>query len=332
MLFEQPSYLFLIGLIPIYFFLLAWISKKNKQLLARLGKQAMVEKLILNYDEKLVFWQKNIYALAFFFLIIGIANPKWGEKGEEVQVKQSDVIIALDISQSMLCDDVKPNRLEKAKQFAEQLIEKIKAERIGIIVFAGEAYVQMPLTTDYKAASLFIQSANTNIAPTQGTAISEAIKLSEELRKDSKNPCALILLTDGENHDDDAISAAKEAKNQDLSFFVVGIGTSEGGFIPVPNNMFEMVKKDETGQPIRTKMNPEALKAIAQASDGEYSNISDFDASKLKNWAEKIVAKGEDTSKKMSYRNKESHFQWFLGIALLLLMIAYFLPQIKIKR
>ncbi len=332
MLFEQPSYLFLIGFIPIYFFLLVWIGEKNKQLFARLGKQAMVEKLILNHDEKLFFWQKNIFALAFFFLIVSIANPKWGEKGEEVQVKQSDVIIALDISQSMLCDDVKPNRLEKAKQFAEQLIEKIKAERIGIIVFAGEAYVQMPLTTDYKAASLFIQSANTNLAPTQGTAISEAIKLSEELRKDSKNPCALILLTDGENHDDDAISAAKEAESQDLSFFVVGLGTNEGGFIPVPNNAFEMFKKDETGKAIRTQMNPDALKAIAQASHGEYSNISDFNASKLKDWAEKIVAKGEDTSKKMSCRNKESRFQWFLGAALFLFMFAYFLPQLKIKR
>jgi Ca-activated chloride channel homolog len=323
MRFEQLSLLTLLLLIPLYFVVNQWIRKNKDKELAQLGHLAAVKKLIKNFDEKIIFYQQILMSLAFAFLVIALANPLWGLKNEEVKIRQSDVIIALDISQSMLCEDLKPSRLENAKLIAQQLITQLKAERIGIIVFAGEAYVQMPLTTDYTAANFFIQSANTDLAEMQGTAIGKAINTALDLRKNSKKPCSLLILTDGESHDEDATSEMENAVNQGVTPFVIGVGTVQGGFIPIKNGSFEISKKDENGNPILSKMNPEILKSLAQTGKGEYTDITAFDKGKIEDWQQKILLKGEDGDKKNTYTDLESHFQLFLFLAIFLFIFAY---------
>lgn len=324
MQFEHTTYLSYLLIIPLYFLVNQWFKKNDELKIRKLGSPIAIKKLLENYNEKNIFFKQILISVGLFFLIIAIANPQWGEKSELVNVRQTDVFIALDISESMLCEDVLPNRLERAKQLAKQLIENIKAERVGIVVFAGEAYMQMPLTNDYKAASFFLQSANTDLAATQGTNISNAVSVVQTLREGSKKPCSLVIFTDGETHDDDAVSAVKDAQNEGITTYIVGVGTSEGGFIPIRSGSYQLSKKDEDGNLIKTKLNPEVLKSLASAGNGEYLNAQDISSNNLKNWAEKIISTGADGENKIAYHEKESRFQWFLVLSLLCFLVGYF--------
>ena len=324
MQFEYNTYLSYLLIIPLYFLVNQWFKKNDERRIAKLGSPIAIKKLLENYDEKSTFFKQILISIGLFFLIIAIANPQWGEKSELVNVRQTDVVIALDISKSMLCEDILPSRLERAKQLAKQLLENIKAERVGIIVFAGEAYMQMPLTSDYKAASFFLQSATTDLAATQGTNITNALTVAQNLREGSKKPCSLVIFTDGETHDDDAISAVKDAQNEGVTTYVVGIGTSEGGFISELHDTYKIPKRDEDGNNVITKLNPESLKSLASAGNGEYLNAQDISNSNLKNWAEKIIATGADGENKVAYHEKESRFQWFLLPAILCFLAVYF--------
>ena len=329
MQFEYNTYLSYLLIIPLYFLVNQWFKKNDERRIAKLGSPIAIKKLLENYDEKSTFFKQILISIGLFCLIITIANPQWGEKSELVNVRQTDVVIALDISQSMLCEDILPNRLERAKQLAKQLLENIKAERVGIIVFAGEAYMQMPLTSDYKAASFFLQSATTDLASTQGTNITNAITVAQTLRENSKKPCSLVIFTDGETHDDDAISAVKDAQNEGIITYIVGIGTSEGGFIPELHEDYRIPKRDEDNNNVITKLNPESLKLLASAGNGEYLNAQDISGSNLKNWAEKIISKGADGENKVTYHEKESRFQWFLLPAILCFLAVYFWSYLK---
>jgi Ca-activated chloride channel homolog len=331
MQFEHAHYLLLLLLIPLYFLVNQWIIKQNEKKMAHLGNIVAIKKMLRNYDEKSIFQKQILISVGLFFLIIAVANPQWGEKSEQVNIRQTDVVIALDISESMLCEDIQPSRLERAKQLAKQLIENVKAERVGIIVFAGEAYMQMPLTSDYKAAYFFLQSANTNLAATQGTNLTNAINIVQTLREGSKKPCSLVVFTDGETHDDDAITAIKEAQNEGITSYIVGVGTTEGGFIPIRSGAYELAKKDEEGNPVKTKLNPDALKALATAGNGNYLDAQTATGDDLKNWSEKMISTGADGEKKVAYREKESRFQWFLFPALLCFLAVYFFSYLYSK-
>jgi Ca-activated chloride channel homolog len=331
MQFEHAHYLLLLLIIPLYFFINQWITKQNESKMARLGNIVAIKKMLQNYDEKSIFQKQILIGLGLFLLIIAASNPQWGEKSEQVNIRQTDVVIALDISESMLCEDIQPSRLERAKQLAKQLIENVKAERVGIIVFAGEAYMQMPLTSDYKAAYFFLQSANTNLAATQGTNLTNAINIVQTLREGSKKPCSLVVFTDGETHDDDAITAIKEAQNEGITSYIVGVGTTEGGFIPIRSGAYELAKKDEEGNPVKTKLNPDALKALATAGNGNYLDAQTATGDDLKKWSEKMISTGADGEKKVAYREKESRFQWFLFPALLCFLTVYFFSYLYSK-
>jgi Ca-activated chloride channel homolog len=324
MQFEYPHYLLLLLLIPLYLAVNQWIKKQNEKKMLLLGNINAIKKMLNNYDEKNIFQKQILTSVGLFFLTIAIANPQWGEKSEQVNIRQTDVVIALDISESMLCEDIQPSRLERAKQLAKQLIENLKAERVGIIVFAGEAYMQMPLTSDYKAAYFFLQSANTNLAATQGTNLTNAINVVQTLREGSKKPCSLLVFTDGETHDDDAIAAVKEAQNQGITSYIVGVGTAEGGFIPIRSGAYELAKKDEEGNLVKTKLNPDALKALAAAGNGDYLEAQTATNNDLRNWSEKIILMGADGEKKIAYHEKESRFQWFLLSGLLCFLGVHF--------
>lgn len=327
--FEHLDHFYALALIPVLTIFFIWMRRKRLKALLRFGETDLVKRLmpqVSNIKHQLKF---GVLMLAFGLLVIAWANPQLGTKREKAKRKASDVIIALDISNSMLSDDIKPSRLELARAFTLDLVQALKGERIGSIVFAGNAYLQMPLTTDYAAAAMFIKSSNPNQAPTQGTAISEAIDVAERAFGDkAKGNKVLIIISDGEDHDSEAIERAKKAKDNGLVIFTVGVGTAEGGFMPVDFGGTTDYKRDEKGQPIKTKLNEQMLKDLAAASDGEYFNIAN-----TKNVIEALQNRIEKVEKRemelRSFSEYESYFQYFVMFALLILVFEFMLAYRK---
>ncbi len=321
--FEHPEYLWALVFVPALWWIFRMTAAWRKAALIRLGDASLIARLLPNQGKSnRPILQSGFLLTALTLLVIGWANPQTGGKLEKINRKSADIFIALDISQSMLSDDVRPSRLERARQFTSQLVESLKGERIGIIAFAGNAYLQMPLTTDYAAALLFIQSANPDMAPTQGTAIADAIDLAEQsFQADNKHNKALVIITDGEEHDGDALDRAAEANENGLLIFTVGAGTSEGGFIPTYYAGKYDYKRDEKGEPVRTKINESMLQSLAEKGNGTYHSLAtDTD----KNIVEALKSDLERVQKReleqRSYADYESYFYWFVWGALLCLL------------
>ena len=327
--FEHLDHFYALALIPILTLFFIFMRRKRLKALLRFGETDLVKRLMPQVSSIKHQLKFGILMLVFGLLVIAWANPQLGTKREKAKRKASDVIIALDISNSMLSDDIKPSRLELARAFTLDLVQALKGERIGSIVFAGNAYLQMPLTTDYAAAAMFIKSSNPNQAPTQGTAISEAIDVAErafgEKTKDNK---VLIIISDGEDHDSEAIERAKKAKDNGLIVFTVGVGTAEGGFMPVDFGGTTDYKRDEKGQPIKTKLNEQMMKDLAASGDGEYFNIAN-----TKNVIEALQNRIEKVEKRemelRSFSEYESYFQYFVLFALLILVFEFMMAYRK---
>ena len=267
--------------------------------------------------------------VAFSLLVVAWANPQRGTKRAKVAKKAADIMVALDISNSMLATDLSPSRLERARTFALDLVRELRSERIGTIVFAGNAYLQMPLTTDYTAAALFLRSANPDQAPTQGTALSEAIDLAERtFPQADKAHKVLIILSDGEDHDSEAVSRAEEAAENGLLVFTIGVGTPEGGAIPQNYDGIIDFKRDEKGQTVKTQLNEKMLKDLAAAGQGEYFNLANTRGiiEALKNRIAKVEKRELETR---AFNEFESYYQWFLLAALVILVAEFMLPYRK---
>jgi len=263
--FEDTSAFYLLALIPVMVLIVIWMNRRLKIRILKFGKIDLVEKLkngSVKTKLKVIF-----YLTAILFLVMSAVNPQWGIKKEKVKVEKSDVFFALDISASMNAEDVSPSRLEKSKKMIEQLISERKGDQLGLIFFAGGAYLQMPLTSDYAAAQLFVRSANTDMAGTQGTAIGEAIDLAMRSCRE-KNQRALVILSDGEDHDENAVDMAEKAAESGWSVFTIGVGSEEGSFIPVYNEDREEYKMDEEGNPVKSVLNQNLLKEIAEKGMG----------------------------------------------------------------
>jgi Ca-activated chloride channel homolog len=313
--FEFPQHLWWFILIPIVFALWRWSKQRNALLLKTLGNETILQSLIQGYDKQKEIWKIALLLSSLACFVLAYANPKWGQKEESTTLRQTDVVVALDVSKSMLAQDVLPNRLVRSKAFVIKLLEQIKAERIGIISFAENAYIQMPLTADYAAAKMYFDAIETDNVSAQGTSIEKAIAEVEKIRSSDKSkPVALLLISDGESHEDDAINAAESLVNENILFFALGIGTSEGGFMMEANG----VKKDESGNPIRTKLNEPMLQEIAASAKGKYFNINDADENTLNAIANDIKNIGKEGSVLQSYHDLESRFQYFLALGFLL--------------
>ena len=250
---------------------------------------------------------------------------------EEVKREGVDLMIAIDLSHSMMAQDIKPNRLERAKQAISRLIDKLEGDRIGLVVFAGEAYVQLPITTDYSAAKLFLSTVNTSIIPTQGTKIGNAIDLCvKSFDQENNQNKAIIIITDGENHDEEAISSAKIAQEQNIYIHTLGMGLTKGGPIPFYNKYGSTseFRKDREGNIIITKLNETILKEIAQAGMGTYirANNSKSGLSVLFDEINKMEKKEIGT---MIFTNYKDRFQIFIGISLILLILNLIILQRK---
>lgn len=281
-----------------------------------------------NVSKTLPIIKFTLYALAMVSLLIGLANLQFGTKVEEVKREGIDLMIALDVSNSMLAEDLSPNRLERSKRAIFQLIQKLHNDRLGIIVFAGDAYVQLPITTDYSSAKLFLETIGTDIVPTQGTSIGAAINLAmESFDFENGTSKSIIVITDGENHEDDAKEAASEASAKDVLVHTIGMGSEKGGPIPVYKNGAQIdFRKDNQGNTVVTKLNETMLKEIAAAGNGSYVRASNANAG-LGIIMEEIdkMEKKEFGSK--SFKDYEDRFQIFLIIALILIIIEYFISN-----
>jgi len=327
--FEEIEHLYIFGAIPVLIGVFLWMWYARKRAMEKFADVSLLDQLIPQMSRYKHFIKFVLLMLGLSALIIAWANPQWGAKREKVKRKSVDVFIALDISESMLATDISPNRLERAKRFAQDLVEKLKGERIGTIIFAGNAYLQMPLTTDYAAAEMFLTSANTRMAPTQGTAISEAIQLAEQsFEQDNKQHKAMVIISDGENHDEDALTKAKEVRQNGMLIFTVGVGTTQGSLIPVEIAGLRDYKRDKDGKAVKTAINEQMLADLATAGDGDYFNISDGEKiiTALQERIEKIEKREFETR---SFTEYESYFQWFIALALLFIIGEFFLSYRK---
>jgi Ca-activated chloride channel family protein len=320
--YEHIEYLnFLFG-IPFIILAILLYSKWKKNALALFGDSKLVTELMHSFSKGRTQIKNILTVLIFILLIIGIANPQVGTKMEEVKREGVDLMIAIDLSNSMLAEDIKPNRLERAKQAISRLIDKLEGDRIGLIVFAGEAYVQLPITTDYSAAKLFLSTVNTNIVPTQGTEIAKAIDLSiESFDMENAQNKAIIIITDGESHDEKAIESAEKANKLGIFVHTLGMGLSKGGPIPIYNKYGNRTgyRKDREGNTVVSKLNENLLMQIANTGKGTYVRANNSKAGLSTLFAEinKMEKKEIGT---MIFTKYKDRFQLFIGLALLLLI------------
>ena len=326
--FEHPYFFYLFALIPLLFVLYLLMLRWKRRALLRYGDPEIVKTLMPDYSHKRLFYKFILLLLSYAAMVLALANPQIGSRFEKVERKGIDIMIALDVSNSMLSEDIQPNRIERAKQAVSRLIDNLSNDRIGLVVFAGKAYTQMPITTDYAAARLFLSGINPGMVPTQGTAIGEAIDLCVNSFGESKKSRAIIIISDGENHQDDAISAAKKANDKDIRVYTVGIGSPDGAPIPlIINGNKAGMKKDKDGSTVITKMNPEALQEIANAGDGVYVNGNTTNS--LKGVLDHIDKLEKSSIDSRVFSNYEDRFQYFLALSLLLLVCEIFIFERK---
>ena len=328
--FAHDIVLYALALVPLML-VVFWLNARwRKKALAQLGDGSIVAALMPLYSPARRTWKLALQAIAIGFIVLGIANPQVGSKYEEVKRKGFEMMICLDVSNSMLAEDLQPNRLERAKQAISTMVDRLKNDKIGIVVFAGDAYIQLPLTVDHSAAKLFLRSINTEMIATQGTAIGKAINLATaSFSADTKSSKNIVIISDGEGHEDDPLAAAEEAAKLGISVHTIGIGSMDGTPIPVYNRGQMMgYRKDNQGNTVVTKLDEVTLQKVAAAGNGTYAraNNSRTGLNELMDNLEGM--KREEFGSKM-FTSYEDRFQYFLGIALALLLLEFVLPSRK---
>ncbi len=329
---EEPIYFTLLAIIPgmvVIFLLVLWWKKRTQKkfsdlnLLQRLAPNSSVFKSTL----KLI-----VLLIGIAFLIISLVNPKMGTKLKTVKREGVDVVFALDVSKSMLAEDIAPNRLEKAKQIISKIIDKLGSDRVGIIIYAGNSYPLLPITTDHAAANMFLQNANPDMVSSQGTAINEALELAKTYyNNDEQTNRFLIIISDGEDHQEETKQVANNIANDGVKIYTIGVGTEKGSPIPIRlNGSMIGYKKDRKGETVITQRKPEVLQGIADAADGKYidGNVTE---KPVKVIAEIIANAEKNEFETKQFSDYKDQFQWFLALGLLFLVADIFLFEKKTK-
>ncbi len=321
--FAHPEYLFLLLIIPLLLGVFIYTNILKKRKIKLFGNSEILAQLMPNVS--VIRPQVKFYfqLVAILFLIIVLAQPQFGTKVENVKRQGIEVMIALDVSNSMMAQDIQPNRLEKSKQILSKLVDGLSNDKIGLVVFAGDAYTQLPITVDYVSAKMFLSSISPKLVPRQGTAIGSAIDLAiKSFGTKSEAGRAIIVITDGENHEDDAIGAAKLAAENGIALHVIGMGKIDGAPIPVDGTM--SFWKDKDGNVVVSKLNEEMCKNIAEAGKGTYVRADNS------NSAYRIINKELDSLAKSDIKTSifsdyNEQFQSFALFALLLLVVEFFI-------
>lgn len=330
---EEKGYLYLLFIIPIlvvlFLYVQFWKRKKQKEF----GDLDLIQKLSPEKSTFKPILKMVLFLLGLTFIIIGLVNPKMGTKVEKVKRQGIDIVFAVDVSKSMLAEDVAPNRLEKSKQLVSQLINQLGSDRIGIIAYSGSAFPVLPMTSDYAVAKMFLQSMNPAMISSQGTSIDQAIDLanSKFFDKKDKTNKLLILISDGEDHTDNAETAAEDVQKNGIKIITIGVGTEKGGPIPLKRNgVVESFQRDKDDQVVITKRNAEILSKIANSSKGGY--VDGNSTKVVVDYVKKVIDNTEKTEfGATQMADLKSQFQWFLGFGFFLLFLDTFLLERRTK-
>jgi Ca-activated chloride channel family protein len=330
--FANPQYLYLLLILPLIVLFFLFNEFRKRRTFRRLGEEVLVKKLVPDLSTYRPFIKFIFQLIAISLAIIMLARPQFGSKVEQIKRQGVEVIIALDVSNSMMAEDIQPNRLERAKQAISRLVETLDNDKIGLIVFAGDAFTQIPITTDYISAKMFLSTVNPDIVPKQGTAIGAAIDLGiRSFTPGLGKSKAMIIISDGENHEDDPIAKAKEAATAGIVIFTIGIGSTEGVPIPVTVNGRPDFLKDADGNTVITKLDENILREIAFAANGKFVRASNSNIGLDEVFSEITKLKKQELEGKM-YTEYDDQFPIFAGGALLLLLADFLTMERKNRR
>jgi Ca-activated chloride channel family protein len=329
MVFAHPQFLMLLILVPLTALLIAWAGKKRNQALNRLGDDKLIHRLTATINWRGRRWQTALSLIALSLLIITLARPQWGTEVREIDQEGLQVMIALDVSQSMMAEDIKPNRLERAKLEIADLTQRLDGDEIGIALFSGASFLQVPLTSDYQTALTYLDSAGPNSISRPGTVIGDAIKTAiSGFDPDLSSQKVLIIMTDGEDRETDPVSAAQEAADEDILIYTIGFGTPEGEPVPVTDGQGNILgyKEDEQGQVVLSQLDESTLSGIAQTGNGKYYRAT-ADGQEL----DELLAEIDNLQRvQLQSRFEVRHierFQIFLGLAIAALVIGELIPE-----
>jgi Ca-activated chloride channel homolog len=329
MQFQHPENFIGLLLIPLiialFYRLISWKKKQG----SRIGDPTLVSQLVKSFSPRNFALKFTLICVAVFFLVAGLANLRAKGSAENISRQGVDVMIMLDVSKSMLAQDVKPSRLDKAKQLLYRLTDRLQNDRIGLILFAGRSYMQMPLTTDHSAAKLYIAEAGPEAVPTQGTVFAEGLTMANNsFNRNEHKYKAVVLISDGEDHDPDALRIAKQMADDGVMVNTVGIGSAEGSQIIDPET--KEPKKDDKGNIVISKLNEKELNDISDATNGIYIHLENLEDATitLSQRLDSIEKRALSDSEFINYKN---YFPWFIGLAGILLVLELFIPERKRK-
>ena len=329
--FEHPEYLYWLIIIPVLVIIYILFRLGQKRRFERFAKLEMREQLVPSYSNRRSNFKFVIFLLMVGSAILALANLQSGSKMEEVKREGIDLFIAVDVSNSMNAEDIVPSRLERSKQAINKLISGLKGDRIGVIVFADKAFVQLPITTDYSAAKMFLSTVNTSLVASQGTAIAEAINLALKSFPEEPHSQAIVIISDGEDHENDAaVKAAQEAAKRGIHIYTIGMGLAEGAPIPEYNRYGHQTgyRKDKNGNTIITRLDEQMLQKIAAAGNGIYVRASNSNVGLEKIYDEIDKLDKTEIDAKV-FTDYEDKFQWFVGAAIVFLLIEIFISSGK---
>ena len=326
--FAQAQYLVLILLIPFFFIIQVLVLKLRRRRIRRFGDEELVRQLMPSYSVSRVWVKLTLFSIGFFFFVIGLSRPQIGAKLKEHETKGAEIMIALDVSNSMLAEDYSPNRLERAKLAISRLVDKLRDDRIGLIVFAGNSFVQLPITTDYVSAKMFLNTISTESVPIQGTAIGEAINTAiRSFSAQSEKSRAIIIITDGENHEDDPVAAAAQAAEMGIRVFTIGVGSPEGKPIPMDGGLL----KDRDGNIVVTRLDESVLQEVAKAGNGLYvrAGNSEFGLNPI---IDDIRRMEDERYSSIVFEEFDEQFMYFMAIALFFFVLEMLVGDRRSKR
>lgn len=328
MLFANYRFLLLLWLVPLVPVLYALMLSLRRRRVRRYGDPSMVEAL-MPHRSKAKGWVRIIlFDLALFFFVIGIARPQIGAKLSKRETSGAEIMICLDVSNSMLAQDYSPCRLERAKLAISRLVDRLDGDRIGLIIFAGSSFVQLPITTDYVSAKMFMGSIGTESVPIQGTAIGEAIlTAARSFSAQSEKSRAIIVITDGENHEDDAVEAARQAADAGIKVYTIGVGSPQGQPIPLGGELL----KDKDGSIVVTRLDESTLKQIAKAGNGAYVRAGNEEFG-LNPIIAQLRKMEDERFESLVFEEYDEQYMYFFGIALVLLAVEALIGSRRAKR
>ena len=325
----HPQFLYLLLIIPLLVLLFVYARNRKKKALAAFGDLSLVLRLVPEYSGAREILKFILWSIAWILIVIGLCDPQTGSKLEKIKPKGVDMVFALDVSNSMMAQDITPNRLERAKQAIVHLLGKLENDRVGLVVFAGKSYIQMPLTTDYSATRLFLSNINPGIIAVQGTAIGDAIETSASAFGNTKQSKAIIIITDGENHEDNAVESAQTAAGKGIRVYTIGIGLPEGAPIPVYSGNTQIgYKKDASGITVITRINEPMLMGIAKAGKGIFvrANNSQSGVQEVFDQINKLEKAEYNVA---FFSDYEDRFQFFILAALILIISEVLIAERK---